>query len=113
MSEHQSFEAIARIYHDEQNVPVMMRYWDLFMIFEVATLTLTHPNLTDESKRYYTDLATQFEARLAEEFPELIPLMKMCWNRQLSSTDDPLKLMKREEWIAKMSARYRRKTGRS
>ncbi len=113
MDEHQSLNAVANIYHDDQQVPVVMRYWDMFMIFEVCTLTLTHPSLTAENRVYYTELAKQFEARLAEEFPELVPLMKMCWNRQLTLTDDPLKLERRERWVNQMSARYRRKTGRS
>lgn len=112
MDEHKSLDAIARIHADEQQVPIIMRYWDLFMIFEVCTLTLTHPNITAQNKAYYTELARQLEARLSEEFPELMPLMSMCWNRQLNLTTDPLKLERREEWLRKMNTRIRRKTGR-
>ena len=107
-----SLDTIGRIYRDTEVIPVMLRSWDLFMIFQASTMTLTHPNLPDDSKAYFTELAKQLEARLAEDYPELQPLMKMCWNRQLTLTDDPDKIAARERWIAQMTARERRKTGR-
>jgi hypothetical protein len=112
MDEHVSLDTIARIHGNEEVVPVMLRYWDILMIFETSTMTLTHPNITDDAKRYYTELAMQLELRLAEEFPELRPLLKMCWNRQLPLTHDPNTIQKRQDWVNTMSTRYRRKTGR-
>lgn len=112
MDEHQTLKAIERIHADEEHVPVILRYWDMLMIFEAATMTLTHPNVTDYTKQYYAELAQQLEKRLRDEFPELEPLMKMCWNRQLPLTHDPAVQQKRDEWVEKMSKRMRRKTGR-
>lgn len=112
MDEHITLQTIERIHVDNEMVPVVLRYWDILMVFEAATMTLTHPNITEYNKQYYTDLAKTLELRLAEEFPELKPLLKMCWNRQLNMTDDPHTLSNRQARLDNMNARYRRKTGR-
>lgn len=90
MDEQGGIEMMRRIHENHEHVPVLLQYWDILMIFEAATMTLTHPDMNEYLKTYFTELAKQLEARLAEEFPELQPLLDECWQRSPHMSTDRL-----------------------
>lgn len=99
MDENAGINAIRRIHGSEEFVPLVLHWWDIFMIFQSCTLTLTHPEQTETNITYYTQLAKQLEVRLSEEFPELVPLMTMCWHRGGAvSVDDDIKRKLRKRY---------------
>lgn len=87
--EKQQLAELEKLFKDDALHPVLMKLWDVWQLFELATLTLTHPDLPDYSREYYTQLAQQFESFVLAEFPGLTELAKACWHRGPQSPITP------------------------
>lgn len=88
MDEQEQLKYLERLHEDKTLHPVYMTNWDMWQLFEVCTLTLTHPELPEYSQAYYTDLAKQLEQHVLEDHPDLAELAKACWNRTENSPID-------------------------
>lgn len=88
MDEQTELNRLARLYQDETLHPVLMRLWDVWQLFEICTLTLTHPELPDYSRQYFTQLAEQFQQFVLAEYPDLADHAAACWKRGPDSPID-------------------------
>lgn len=100
MDEKKQLEILERLYKDETIHPLLLTMWDVWQFFELCTLTLTHPNLPDYSRQYYTEMGHQLETFVLEEFPDLKELATACWNRGANSPINPA-------MRARLTRRYR------
>lgn len=100
MNEKEQLDYLARLHADTTVHPVMMTHWDIWQLLELCTLTLTHPELPEYSRQYFTDLGKQFETFVLADHPYMAELAKACWNRGENSPIDA-------EIKAKLRKRYR------
>lgn len=89
MDENKQIGYLNALYRDQTLHPVVMTLWDVWMLFELCTLSVTHPELPDYSKDYFTQMGHQLETFVLEEFPDLKELAEACWNRGPNSPINP------------------------
>lgn len=72
---------------DETILPVNITISDAWMIVSALQLTVRHPDLHEPLRNRLTDIAHQFQSKIAELHPEADEALNMGWSEEYDDLD--------------------------